>query len=246
MSSSASAAQQGSDRRPSPQAWLVLVTTVLGWTVTSLDLQLSAFLQQQIGPDLQVGGSFVAHVFFVFALGLALGALTLGYFSDLWIGRRRAFMYSIVGTIVMTGLTGFTQTGWQFVIVRFLAGVFSGGEWILGLSILSEVAPRRHRSLMLAATQAAVGLGYGIANVFAATFAAPEHGGWRWAYWGSFVFAAMTYVVRTRVEESPQWSQAVEHGDDRRKLSDVREHARSLFSGRQRKQIGRASCRERV
>jgi hypothetical protein len=32
------------------------------------------------------------------------------------------------------------------------------------------------------------------------------------------LFAALTYVVRTRVEESPLWSRAVEHGDDRRKL----------------------------
>jgi MFS family permease len=217
------------------QVGVVLTTTVLGWIVTSLDLQLSAFTQSQIAPSLGTSGGFVANVFFLFSLGLAAGALVLGYFSDLWIGRRRAFMYGILGTIVMTGLTGFTQTPWQFALVRFLAGFFSGGEWILGLSILSEVAPRRHRSLMLAATQAGVGIGYGLANLFAATFAAPSAGGWRWAYWASFLFAALTYVVRTRVEESPLWSQAVEHGDRQRKLSDVAANVRELFKGRQRK-----------
>lgn len=222
------------DEKIPRQVWIVLATTVLGWVVTSLDLQLSSFLQKQIGPSLHASETFVGNVFFIFSAGLAIGALVLGYFSDLWIGRRRAFMYSILGTIVLTGVTGFTSTPLEFAVVRFFAGVFSGGEWILGLSILAEVAPRRHRSIMLGATQAGVGIGYGIANTFAATFAAPDAGGWRWAYFASFAFAAITYVVRLKVEESPYWKQAAEHGSQRR-LSDVRENARGLFAGRQRK-----------
>jgi MFS family permease len=216
------------------QVWIVLLTTVLGWTVTTLDLQLSAFLQKQIAPALHASGTFVGNVFFIFSAGLAVGALVLGYFSDLWIGRRRAFMYSILGTILLTGVTGFTSTPAEFALVRFFAGVFSGGEWILGLSILSEVAPRRHRSIMLGATQAAVGVGYGIANTFAATFAAPNAAGWRWAYFASFGFAALTYLVRLKVEESPYWKRAVEHGSNRR-ISDIRDNARDLFAGRQRR-----------
>jgi MFS family permease len=216
------------------QTWIVLTTTILGWIVTSLDLQLSAFLQKQITPALHAGPTFVGNVFFIFAAGLALGALVLGYFSDLWIGRRRAFMYSILGTIAMTGVTGFASNTWEFALIRFFAGVFSGGEWILGLLILSEVAPKRHRSLMLAATQAGVGVGYGIANTFAATFAAPSSLGWRAAYFASFVFAALTYVIRWKVEESPYWKQAVAGGTKRR-LSDVSENVRGLFAGRQRK-----------
>lgn len=217
------------------QVWIVLTTTVLGWIVTSLDLQLSAFLQSQITTSLHVGSIFVGHVFLIFGFGLAIGALVLGYFSDLWIGRRRAFMYSILGTIILTGVTGVVATAWQFALVRFFAGVFSGGEWILGLSILSEVAPTRHRSLMLGATQAGVGVGYGIANTFAATFAAPGAAGWRWAYFASFGFAALAYVVRLFVEESPHWQQAVAHGDQRRTLADVRGNLRDLLQGKQRR-----------
>lgn len=226
-------AENQSERIPK-QVWIVLCTTVLGWVVTTLDLQLSAFLQAQIAPALNASTTFVGNVFFIFSGGLALGALVLGYFSDLWIGRRRAFMYSIVGTILLTGLTGFASTQGEFMAIRFFAGVFSGGEWILGLSILSEVAPRRHRSLMLGCTQAAVGIGYGLANTFAATFAAPDALGWRAAYFASFGFAALTYVVRLKVEESPHWKRAVEHTTKRR-ISDVRENLRGLMATRQRK-----------
>ena len=217
------------------QVYIVLATTVLGWIVTSLDLQLSAFLNPQITKSLHSSSTFVGNVFFIFSAGLAVGALVLGYFSDLWIGRKRAFMYAILGTIILTGVTGVTHTEWQFALVRFFAGVFSGGEWILGLSILSEVAPKRHRSLMLGATQAGVGIGYGLANAFAATFAAPgaTQFGWRLAYWCSFGFALLTYIVRLKVEESPVWQQAVEHGDERRRLADVVGNAKDLFARNQ-------------
>lgn len=214
------------------QVWIVLTTTVIGWIVTSLDLQLSAFLQPQITASLKVSATYVGNVFFIFSLGLAIGALLLGYFSDLWIGRRRAFMFSILGTIAFTGLSGLSQNAWEFAACRFCAGIFSGGEWILGLSILSEVAPQRHRSLLLGATQAGVGAGYGIANLFAATFAAPDAAGWRWAYIASFGFALVTYVVRLKVEESPHWKHAVGQGR-RQRLTDVRENVGALFHGRQ-------------
>ena len=223
------------ERQSRRQVYVVLTTTVLGWIVTSLDLQLSAFLNPQITKSMHTPAAFVGNVFFIFSAGLALGALVLGYFSDLWIGRKRAFMYAILGTIVLTGVTGVTHAPWQFALVRFFAGFFSGGEWILGLSILSEVAPKRHRSLMLGLTQAGVGIGYGIANIFAATFAAPgaTHFGWRLAYWASFAFAAITYVVRLKVEESPVWAQAVDHGDEKRKLADIIGNARALFGRNQ-------------
>ncbi len=237
MTGQSGAGEVSADREPERiprQVWIVLTTTVLGWVVTTLDLQLSAFLQKQIAPALHSSTTFVGNVFFIFSAGLALGALVLGYFSDLWIGRRRAFMYSILGTIVLTGVTGFAQTQLEFALIRFFAGVFSGGEWILGLSILAEVAPRRHRSLMLAGTQAAVGIGYGLANTFAATFGAPQNLGWRAAYFASFAFAAVTYVVRLKVEESPYWKRAVEHQSARR-IGEVRENLRGLLAGRQRK-----------
>jgi MFS family permease len=69
--------------------------------------------------------------------------------------------------------------------------------------MLSEFAPARRRSLLLAGTQAGVGVGYGLANVFAQTFAAPSVLGWRWAYFGSFAFAAIApkscVLIRARL-----------------------------------------------
>ena len=113
------------------------------------------------------------RVLLLYAAWLGVGAIVLGYFSDIFVGRKRAFMYGILGTVIMTGLTGFVQNAPELLVVRFLAGVFSGGEWAMGLAMLSEFAPTKRRSLLLAGTQAGVGVGYGLANVFAQTFASP-------------------------------------------------------------------------
>jgi len=210
---------------------LVWLTVFLGWSVTTLDLQIVSFVQTPMAQSLHVSTGSIGNAFFLYAVGLGLGAIVLGYFSDVFVGRKRAFMYGILGTVVMTGLTGFVQNAPELMVVRFLAGLFSGGEWAMGLAMLSEFAPAKRRSLMLAGTQAGVGIGYGLANVFAQTFASPTVLGWRWAYFGSFAFAAIAYLVRLQLRESPQWSRITAVRD--RAPGEVSQGLRALFARKQ-------------
>jgi MFS family permease len=210
---------------------LVWLTTFLGWAVTTLDLIIISFVAPQMAKDLHVSAALVGNAFFLYSVGLGMGAIILGYFSDLFVGRRNAFMYGVLGTVIMTGLTGFVQNGWELLAVRFFAGFFSGGEWVMGLAILAEFAPERHRSALLAATQAGVGVGYGLANTFALTFAAPGALGWRWAYYASFFFALVAYAVRLQVHESPYWSRiAAQRGRAQR---EIRQGVRAVFASKQ-------------
>jgi MFS family permease len=211
--------------------FLVWLTVFLGWSVTTLDLQIVSFVQAPMAKSLHVSTGSVGNAFFVYAVGLGVGALVLGYFSDVLIGRKRAFMYGILGTVIMTGLTGFVQTAPELLAVRFFAGLFSGGEWAMGLAMLSEWAPAKRRSLMLAGTQAGVGVGYGLANVFAQTFASSTVLGWRWAYFGSFAFAAIAYLVRLQLRESPMWSQVSAARDG--SAGEFTQGLRALFTKKQ-------------
>ncbi len=210
---------------------LVWLTVFLGWSVTTLDLQIVSFVQTPMAESLHVSTGSVGNAFFLYAVGLGVGAIVLGYFSDIFVGRKRAFMYGILGTVIMTGLTGFVQNAPELLVVRFLAGVFSGGEWAMGLAMLSEFAPTKRRSLLLAGTQAGVGVGYGLANVFAQTFASPTALGWRWAYFGSFAFAAIAYLVRLRLRESPQWTRVNQTRD--RAPGEVTQGLRAVFARKQ-------------
>ncbi|HSZ40822.1 MAG TPA: MFS transporter [Trebonia sp.] len=220
-----------SGTKKSSGVFLVWLTVFLGWSVTTLDLQIVSFVQAPMAQSLHISTGSVGNAFFLYAVGLGIGAIVLGYFSDIFVGRKRAFMYGILGTVLMTGLTGFVQNAPELMVVRFLAGVFSGGEWAMGLAMLSEFAPARRRSLLLAGTQAGVGVGYGLANVFAQTFAAPSVLGWRWAYFGSFAFAAIAYLVRLQLRESPQWSRITAARE--RDPGEVAQGLRALFAKKQ-------------
>ncbi|HEY1702696.1 MAG TPA: MFS transporter [Trebonia sp.] len=221
----------GTTKSPAGSVFLVWLTVFLGWSVTTLDLQIVSFVQAPMAKSLHVSTGSVGNAFFLYAVGLGIGALVLGYFSDSLFGRKRAFMYGILGTVIMTGLTGFVQNAPELMVVRFLAGVFSGGEWAMGLALLSEFAPARRRSILLAGTQAGVGVGYGLANVFAQTFGSPTAAGWRWAYFASFAFAAIAYLVRLRLRESPQWAKV----NQARKNStgEFKQGLRALFARKQ-------------
>lgn len=221
----------GTKKWSSGGVFLVWLTVFLGWSVTTLDLQIVSFVQAPMAKSLHVSTGSVGNAFFLYAIGLGLGAIVLGYFSDIFVGRKRAFMYGILGTVIMTGLTGFVQNAPELMVVRFLAGLFSGGEWAMGLALLSEFAPARRRSLLLAGTQAGVGIGYGLANVFAQTFAAPTVLGWRWAYFASFAFAAIAYLVRLQLRESPQWTRIAAARD--RAPGEVTQGLRALFAKKQ-------------
>ncbi|RKR76438.1 MFS transporter [Frondihabitans australicus] len=211
--------------------FLVWLTVFLGWAVTTLDLQIVSFVQAPMAESLHISTKEVGNAFFLYAVGLGLGALVLGYFSDRLFGRRKAFLYGILGTVLMTGLTGLVQNGPELMVVRFLAGFFSGGEWAMGLAMLSEFAPTRRRSILLAGTQAGVGVGYGLANVFAQTFGSPTAAGWRVAYLASFAFAALAYLVRLRLRESPQWSKL--RDDQAARPGEFSQGLRALFAKKQ-------------
>ncbi|WP_160112787.1 MFS transporter [Mycobacterium sp. 3519A] len=220
-----------STKSSSGSVFLVWLTVFLGWSVTALDLQIVSFVQEPMAASLHVSTGSIGNAFFLYAVGLGLGALVLGYFSDVFIGRKRAFLYGILGTVIMTGLTGFVHNIPELLVVRFLAGLFSGGEWALGLAMLSEFAPVKRRSLLLAGTQAGVGVGFGLANVFAQTFASPTALGWRWAYFASFGFAALSYLVRLRLHESPAWTKIASVRD--RAAGEVTQGLRALFTKKQ-------------
>ncbi|PZF61159.1 hypothetical protein DEI92_06060 [Curtobacterium sp. MCBD17_034] len=223
----------GTTKSSSNHVFLVWLTVFLGWAVTTLDLQIVSFVQGPMAKSLHTSTGTVGDAFFLYAVGLGLGALVLGYFSDRLFGRKRAFMYGIIGTVLMTGLTGLVQDAPQLMVVRFLAGFFSGGEWAMGLAMLSEFAPVKRRSLMLAGTQAGVGVGYGLANVFAQTFGAPTAAGWRVAYLASFAFAAIAYLVRLGLRESPQWARIKEAQEAA--PGEFKQGLRALFA---KKQLG--------
>ncbi|GAA3519027.1 MFS transporter [Actinocatenispora rupis] len=96
-----------------------------------------------------------ASVFAATLVGRPLGALLFGHFADR-IGRRRISVLSVVGfsvvTLLIAALPGYRQIGIAAVVLlialRFLDGLFLGGEYTAATPLAMEYSPKYRRGFV--------------------------------------------------------------------------------------------------
>jgi MFS family permease len=135
----------------------------------------------------------------------AIPAIFLALLSDR-IGRRRLLLITLIGLSVATGLTGFTRTAEEFVIVQLFARGFTTAEEILAVIYVLEMLPARQRGWGVGFLAAMGGLGSGLASLLYG-FSEYLPGGWRALY----VIAALPILyiawLRRRLPESTLFEQ---------------------------------------
>ena len=94
----------------------------------------------------------------VFLVGAATGGVLFGWLGDR-IGRVRAMSLSIFTYAVFTGLCGFATEAWHIAVLRFIASLGMGGEWALGVALVTELWPDRSRALLAGLIGAAANVG---------------------------------------------------------------------------------------
>lgn len=196
-------------------------------------------LSSTIAKVLQVGFSFdttalklvLASAF----VGQFAGAILLGRLADR-IGRRGAFMVNLAIYSVFTLAGAFAPSAAWLIGSRFLAGLGIGAETALSDCYLAELLPagKRGRYIALAYT---VGFLAVPAVGFTALLLAPRMvfgiAGWRILFVLGAIGAAVVWVLRRRLIESPRWLAARGRVDDAEKLVAVMEaEAGRYVSGR--------------
>ncbi len=97
----------------------------------------------------------IATIIFVATLiGRPIGALIFGHFADK-VGRRRIAMLSVGGfgvvTLMIAFLPGYQQIGITaivlLIVLRFIDGIFLGGEYTAASPLAMEQAPKEKRGL---------------------------------------------------------------------------------------------------
>ena len=78
-------------------------------------------------------------------LGWAFGGFIFGIYAD-YVGRVRALATSIVIYSVFTALQGLSHGIWDFAIYRFIAGLGTGAELMVGIPLLAEALGETHRA----------------------------------------------------------------------------------------------------
>ncbi len=200
--------------RPTRAGVLALVAAFLGWLFDGFEMGLFPIIARpalrslapEIADDAFVG-SWMGIVTALFLLGAAGGGLVFGWLGDR-IGRVRAMSASILTYSLFTGLGYFVAEPWQLGALRFVAALGMGGEWSLGVALVMETWPERHRPWLAGAIGAAANVGFLLVALVAKLFPVTVDS-WRFMMLVGASPALLVFLIRLFVPESKKWKESV-------------------------------------
>ena len=207
------------EKNDNKRLYSVLAAAFLGWMFDGFEMGIfpliarPALQQMQAAQGAAVSDSFVGqwmgYVTAAFLLGAALGGVVFGWLGDK-IGRVRAMALSIFCYSVFTGLVYFASEPWHLAVTRFVAALGMGGEWSLGVALVMEVWPEKHRPLMAGVIGAASNVGFALIAVLGMFFSVTVES-WRWVALVGAAPAILTFIMTIVVPESEKWQHAVKN-----------------------------------
>ncbi len=146
--------------------WTALTAALLGWMFDGVEIGMwpvvgKPALIEMIGsaPELKTTvNQWFGAIVAIFLVGAASGGVLFGWLGDR-IGRVRAMTLSILTYAIFTGLCGLVTQPWQLALLRFIAALGMGGEWALGVALVTEVWPNNSRTFLAGLIGAAANAG---------------------------------------------------------------------------------------
>lgn len=196
--------------------WLVLTAAFLGWMFDGLEMGVFPLVARpalqdllQITDDATVG-LWMGRITALFLVGAAFGGVLFGWLGDR-IGRVRAMILSVLAYSLFTGCCYFAGAPWQLGVFRFLAALGMGGEWSLGVALVMECWPEKHRPILAGAIGAASNVGFGLIAFLGMLFKVTTES-WRWVMLAGAAPALLTLFIARYVPESEKWRSSVKTG----------------------------------
>src|ERR1700710_3147678 len=192
--------------------WMIFLIAWLGWSLDNTDFNLFALVLRPAMTELLGGSPTAADIGRVGGilsmaglLGWARGGFAFGILGD-YFGRVRTLMLSVALVAVCTALQGFTHSTVTFGICRFLTGVGTGAEVVLGIPLVAEAFADAHRAKVLGVMMTGGGFGSLIGGQLYA-YVGPY--GWRYVMFAGVAPALILILLRRGLEE-PEHFQAVD------------------------------------
>jgi MFS family permease len=216
---------------------MALLAAFLGWMFDGLEIGLFPLAGRPAMQELlntgnaaqadQVIGQWMSAIVASFLLGAALGGTIFGWLGDR-VGRVRAMVFSVLTYSLFSGACVFVHTPMQLAVLRFVASMGMGGEWALGVSLVSEIWPAKSRPLLSGLIGAAANVGFmlvGFVGLGVTRFltglgsalsflphpwvdALLRNNGWRMIFLVGAIPAILTFFIRIFVPESEKWKSA--------------------------------------
>lgn len=172
--------------------------SALGYAMDGFDLLILGFMLTAISKDLHLTQPQAASLVTGTLVGAVVGGFVFGMLSDR-LGRVRVLTWSIVLFAVFTGLCALAQGYWDLLTYRAAAGIGLGGEFGIGMALVTEAWPASKR----ARATSYVGLGwqFGVLTAALVTPALLPVIGWRGMFALGVCPAVIAYVIRRKLHE---------------------------------------------
>lgn len=184
------------------ERWKIMWASIIGYAMDGLDVLILSFamaaIVSEFGLTLGEGGMIATYTL----IGTVLGGYIFGIFADWW-GRVHTFSLTIIIFSIFTGACAFADNAVHLDILRFLAGLGLGGEYGIGMTLVSETWPGAKR----ARATAGVAMGWQAGAALAAILAAvvlPDYG-WRGLFLVGVLPALLAAWARHGIKEPPMW-----------------------------------------
>lgn len=151
-------------------------------------------------------------------IGVFIGGLIFGNLADRY-GRRPVFAWNLAAFVVLSLLQYLVQDMWQLVVLRLALGLAIGVEYAVGTAVLAEFSRRRGRGVLLGSFALAWQIGFSVAFFVGMAY---EGDNWRLLLASSAIPAAITFLLRLGLPESPMWLKA--RGREQEAEDIVRRH----------------------
>lgn len=192
-----------------------------------------------VDPVVGTIGAFAGYA--VGFVARPLGGLIFGHIGDRF-GRKVALSWTLslmgIATFAIGLLPTYNQAGMLapglLVFLRLVQGFAAGGEWGGAILMSTESAPKNRRGFFGAWSQVGVGIGFILSSsAFLLARQLPQSvfldWGWRLPFLLSVFVVIAGLVIRVRVPESAEFTQADKHS--KAPIREVlREHKGTLFA----------------
>jgi sugar porter (SP) family MFS transporter len=136
--------------------------------------------------------------------GTVIGAMFGGYCADVFGRKKSLFWVGLLFFVSAVG-TALSQDVYTFMVLRFIGGLCIGASSVVSPLYIAEIAPAKHRGLLVALFQFNIVFGILIAYVSNYFFQGTSENDWRWMLGvvgiPSIIFMFLTMLL----SESPRW-----------------------------------------
>ncbi len=203
--------------------WIVFVVCTLGWAFDCMDQHLFTYVRALAIGDLMgipntspEATHYATLATSVMMIGWATGGIIFGIIGDKY-GRAKTMIFTILIYSLLTGLSAFSVTIWDFMLIRFLAGLGIGGQFAVGASLVAETMPQNARPYVLGVLQAFSAVGNIGAALVSMTFNHLHQAhmlpfglnDWRGIFLFGSIPAVLAYFVIRYLREPESWQKSV-------------------------------------